>query len=245
MENNQTQAERLRIHLEDAGYQVSLAGNSREGLELMELGTPDLIILNIFLPEMDGFNFLETRNNMTKYAYIPAIVLSAIAYHVEGSPFAADAILTKPIRRYEILQLVDYLLPFFKRDGDKRPKLLIVDNDPSAIKIISSYLPNKYYEVITSFSGSDGIELARAEKPDLVLLDLIMPEISGFEVLMALKDEEKTRDIPVITMTSKIISNEERILLKMKVGIIGQYYTASPKLITAELERILLRYRLK
>ncbi len=112
-----------------------------------------------------------------------------------------------------------------------------------AIKIVTSYLPEQQYEILSAFGGADGIELARAEKPDLIVLDLMMPEVSGFDVLTALKQDSETRNIPVIILTAKILSQKERQRLQHQVASIAEKGNASRELLTGEIERILLRYR--
>ncbi len=243
VDDNQKQAELLQLYLEDAGFRVKLAGNGREALALMQEEMPALITLDLLMPEMDGFAFLEAKAGKPEYAHIPVMVLSAVADQMEGSPLAADAVLNKPIRRSALLPLIDSLLPASAKKDSQRSKILLVDDDPKAIKVVSSYLPDDQYEVISAFGGADGIELAKAELPDLVVLDLMMPEVSGFEVLTALKQDDKTRVIPVIILTAKLLSHEERQQLQNQVAAIAEKGKASRELLTSEIERILRRYQ--
>ncbi len=245
VEDNQNQAELLRLYLKDAGFRVAMASNGHEGLEQMQNEIPDLITLDLLMPEMDGFTFLESKGNKPEYAHIPVMVLSSIADQFDGLPLAAEAVLRKPIRRSELLPLINSLLPSWNESDGGRPTLLLVDDDPKAIKIVSSYLPDEHYEVISAFGGVDGIELAKAERPDLIILDLMMPEVDGFQVLSVLKEDEKTRGIPVVILTAKLLSNKEREMLQSHVAAIAQKGNASREMLTAEIERILRRYQRK
>jgi len=243
VEDNQDQAELLRLYLSEAGYQVALACNGRDALEEMQRQPPDLITLDLLMPEMNGFSFLEAKAQNSDFAPIPVMVLSAVADQIEGMPFSADAVMSKPIRRAELLNVLETLLPLDARRKE-RPKLLVVDDDPKAIKIVSSYLPSDRYEVLTAMGGGDGLELARSEHPDLMVLDLMMPDISGFDVLTALKRDEHTRDIPVIVLTAKILTEREREQLERQVAAIAEKGVADRDSLLGEIDRILKRYQL-
>ncbi|OOZ75873.1 hypothetical protein BOW50_10840 [Solemya velum gill symbiont] len=244
VEDNKNQSGLLQLYLEDVGYHVTVAENGREALECMQQDKPDLITLDLLMPEMDGFAFLEAKGDMAQYAHIPVVVLSAVSDQMEGSPLVADAVMSKPVRRSEMLPLIDSLLPNrSKRDDSSKPKLLLVDDDPKAIKIVASYLLEQDYEVLSAFGGADGIELAKAERPDLIILDLMMPEVSGFDVLTALKQDNNTCNIPVIILTAKLLSDEERQRLQSQVAAIAGKAEAGREVLTGEIERILQRHQ--
>jgi len=245
VEDDSSQAELVKLYLEDSGCRVVLVGNGREALEQMQNEPPDLITLDLMMPEMDGFAFLEAKANLSGYSSIPVMVLSSVAERMEGSPLAADAVLNKPVRRAELLSLLDKLLPSWHNQDGVLPQVLLVDDDPKAIKIVTSYLPDERYEIISAFGGEDGIELAKAERPDLIILDLMMPDVSGFEVLTALKDDENTRQIPVIVLTAKLLSEQERQCLQKQVALIAEKGKASSYMLTGEIERVLRRYQKK
>jgi len=245
VEDNKNQADLMKFYLEDAGFSVTMAGNGSEALAEMKKSLPDLITLDLLMPDMDGFAFLEAKSGIPEYATIPVMVLSAVADQVEGSPLAADAVLRKPIRRTELLPMIESLLPTRCKHDKARPKLLLVDDDPKAIKIVSSYLPEKHYDIISAFGGADGIELAKAEMPDIVILDVMMPEVNGFDVLASLKQDINTRHIPVIILTAKILSLSERQGIQYQVAAIAEKGKASRELLTGEIERILRRYQRK
>jgi CheY-like chemotaxis protein len=92
-----------------------------------------------------------------------------------------------------------------------RPKLLIVDDEPDAVLILAKTLSARGYEVITAGRGQQAIMLARAEKPDLILLDILMPDMDGTQVASALWEEQATRDIPVIFLTCLITKKTQEI----------------------------------
>jgi CheY-like chemotaxis protein len=219
---------------------VVQAGNGREGLDALAKERPTLITLDLFMPEMDGFTFLEEKALHAEYAGIPVIVISAVADQLDASPLSADAVLSKPVRRSDLLELVNSIVDLDGNQG--RPKVLLVDYDPKAIKIISSYLPADRLEVLSAYGGRDGLETALAERPDIIVLDLMMPDMSGFEVLRELKQDSRTRAIPVIVLTAKILTEDERTQLKLQVEVVAEKGRAGRDQILREVETILGRY---
>jgi PAS domain S-box-containing protein len=238
VEDSPQQAELLRIYLEDAGYEVRHAANGRLALDEMAVRIPDLIILDLLMPEMDGYAFLDVKAQRPEWQEIPVVVVSAVAdRRVDAPPLAADSVLRKPIGRDELLRTLARYAPVDKRRGRRR--ILMVDDDPKAVKIIGSFLAGGDYELVTAFGGAEGLALARSEKPDLVLLDLMMPDMNGFEVLAALQDDGMTRDIPVIIVSAKLLSHQERDELHAKVAAIAEKSRISSDYLRVLIERAL------
>lgn len=239
VDDDQEQSKLLKLYLEDAGFRVVRAINGKEALERMAEERPQLITLDLLMPKMDGFAFLEAKNRHLEYSNIPVVVLSAITDQLEGHTLSAEAVLAKPIRRQELLSTVKELAGKAARE---RPRVLVVDDDPKAIKIITSYLPKDRFEVLGAFGGGDGLELARMELPDVILLDLMMPDMSGFEVLMALRKDAATRDIPVIVLTAKILTGEERRKLENQVALVVEKGQTDHQKLLAEIQGLTERY---
>ncbi|MES0337299.1 MAG: response regulator [Candidatus Magnetobacterium sp. LHC-1] len=215
VEDNAAQVALLKHFLEYEGYKVMSAANGKEALALMSQFKPALICLDLMMPEMDGFAFLDEKAANYEFADIPVIVVSSIAESDKGTSLSANAFLKKPVSRQEMLTLVNSLTDSAKR-GSKL-KILLIDDDPKAIKIISSYFDSTSYEILKEYGGKEGLYTAIVRKPDFIVLDLMMPEMSGFEVLQELKQNEGTRDIPVVIMTAKVLTKDERQDLQSKV----------------------------
>lgn len=239
VEDNEEQATLLKLYLEDAGFRVARASNGREALERMAEEPPQLITLDLLMPEMDGFAFLEAKERHADYREIPVVVLSAVTDQMEGRALSAEAVLPKPIRRRDLLTAVAALI---ECDEKVRPKVLVVDDDPKAIKIITSYLPRDRFEVLGALCGGDGLELAQMERPDLILLDLMMPDISGFEVLRELRRHSDTERIPVIVLTAKVLTADERRHLEAQVAMVAEKGRTDRHKLLAEIEHVIERY---
>ncbi|MBF0317962.1 MAG: response regulator, partial [Nitrospirae bacterium] len=215
IEDNAAQLALLKHFLEYEGYRVMFASNGKEALEVMSQFKPALICLDLMMPEMDGFAFLDDKAGNHKFADIPVIVVSSIAESAKGTSLSANAFLKKPVSRHEILTLVSSLVGSAKKDT--KLKILLIDDDPKAVKIISSYFDLNAYEILKEYGGKEGLYTAIVRKPDFIVLDLMMPEMNGFEVLQELKQNDATRDIPVVIMTAKVLTKEERQDLQSKV----------------------------
>jgi len=94
----------------------------------------------------------------------------------------------------------------------------VVDDDPKAVEVIAAFLPSPEYAVTRAYSGGDAINLAQRLRPDLILLDLMMPDISGFEVVEALQRDSRTVGIPILIVTAKQITEQDRLLLENRKG---------------------------
>jgi len=97
-------------------------------------------------------------------------------------------------------------------------RVLVVDDDPKAVEVIAAFLPSPGYEVVRAYSGSQAITLAQRMQPDLLLLDLMMPEIDGFAVVKALQDDPATAHIPILIVTARQVSALERATLDSNAG---------------------------
>jgi PAS domain S-box-containing protein len=245
IEDNKQQAELLKLYLTDEGFQVRLANNGKEALEILSDDTPDLITLDLLMPTMDGIEFLEEKDKRPELANVPVMLISAAADELGKHAVTADAVLSKPIKRAQILSLINNLLNL-KPNGDKsKLKVLVVDDDPNAIKIVTSYLVHERYNIISALSGIDGLELAQSDRPDIIVLDLMMPEMSGFQVVSALKENQDTRDIPVIILTAKLLSAEDREQLSGHVAAIAEKGKVDREALINQIEQTFKRYHSK
>ncbi|MBU2600551.1 MAG: response regulator [Actinobacteria bacterium] len=206
----------IRLYLQGEGHRVLEASNGRDALEMMAGQKPDLVAVDLMMTETDGFAFLAEKIRTPEFATIPVIVVSVDPESSQLGALGVDAYLSKPIRRHDMLNLVTKLMKKPARAG--RPVVLLVDDDPKAIKIISSYFEDETFEVLKEYGGREGLETARARRPDFIVLDLMMPEMNGFQVLDELKKNEATWEIPVVILTAKVLTNEERDKLISEVG---------------------------
>jgi len=218
VEDNPKDAQLLKCYLEDGGHEVMIAANGHAALKAMTRTRPDLITLDMRMPEMDGLTFLNEKARHFEFANIPVIIVSGVSKTQKGLSLGAHAILRKPLRKRQLLDVIASL--DIKPDRKKKPRILLVDDDPKAVKIITSCFDAAMFEVIPAYDGRACLEEVAKVIPDLILLDLMMPDMNGFEVIDDLKRDEKTRGIPIIVITAMMLQQREHDALARQVQAI-------------------------
>ena len=208
VEDDDPTAALIVAYLESAGYETARACNGEEGLRVARELMPDGITLDVMMPVMDGWTFLEQASGDAALARIPVIVLSMTNDLKHGFSLGASAVLGKPVRRDDLYQALA-TVNIAPRPNEPA-RILVVDDDPKAVELVSDYLASFGHQVHKAYGGAHGIEIASDEHPDLIILDLMMPEMNGFAVVDRLHGNPHTADIPIIILTAKIVSAEER-----------------------------------
>ncbi|MGQ9466805.1 MAG: GAF domain-containing protein [Anaerolineae bacterium] len=184
----------MRIHLEREGYAVQIAGRGEEALRLARETHPGLITLDIRLPDMDGFAVLERLKEDPQTADIPVVIVSIVPDREKGLRLGAIDYLDKPIDEERLIGLVRRVL---RRQG----LILVVDDDRDTLSLMREALRRHGFSVQTTGQGKRAIQIAREAHPALILLDLRLGDVDGYQVLRNLKSDPRTRDIPVVVMS--------------------------------------------
>ncbi len=158
----------LRQELGDAGYQVKEAANGKAALDMVRLSKPDLIILDVMMPEINGFDVAAVLKNDPATMDIPIIILSIIQDKERGLKIGVDRYLTKPINTEQLFHEVDELL----EQGVSKKKVLVVDDDASAVKTLSDVLSARGYKVMES-NPKNLLKNATESKPDIIMLNSV------------------------------------------------------------------------
>jgi CheY-like chemotaxis protein len=218
VEDDDSAAELLRLQLEDTGFRVVRTPSAEAALELAALEIPDLLTLDIHLPGMDGWEFLERFKQQERFAGVPVVIVSIVADKSRGLSLGASQVLQKPISREEFSRALAAIGFSVGPPTDEAQRtVLVVDDDPKAVQLLGAYLTPAGYRVLSAFGGQEGIDVARQQHPDLIVLDLMMPEVNGFDVVDALKGDVTTATIPIVIVTAKQINAEDRAFLKRAV----------------------------
>lgn len=203
----------LAQELSAAGYQVLEAGDGLEAVNRARRDRPALIILDMMMPQMSGLDALRVLKGDPSTADIPVLVLSVMEDREQGLRLGADEYLTKPVESEHLLQAIAQLLARAKR-GEGRKKVLVIDEDASAIETISRVLRERGYEVVEAGDGDAGLEQARRENPDLVILDAMISKMDDYRILRTLKAETRDREVCVIVLTGTASPDEIAELLR-------------------------------
>jgi CheY-like chemotaxis protein len=208
IEDNDEAAALMRVQLEAEGFIVRRVASAENALALVDELTPDLITLDILLPGMDGWEFLARLKQTAHWAAVPVVVVSVAADRSRGISVGAALVLQKPVGRDALIRGLTHLglTPHAKREVT----VLVVDDDAEAVELLAAHLHRHDYAVLRAPGGREGIELARRCRPDLIALDLEMPEVNGFDVVEALKSQPATAQIPIIIVTAKDLSRSDR-----------------------------------
>jgi len=218
----------LEKKLTSQGYEVVVAKDGEEGLNKMKESKPDLILLDIIMPKKDGFEVLTEMNKNEALSDIPVIIISN-----SGQPVEIDKALKLGVKDYLIKtefdpeEVINKVTKIFgeaseapektapqsadrkektveKKGNNLGNKILIVEDDKFLRDLIIKKLKTEGYETVFAVGGEEGLKKAEEEKPDLVLLDLILPGIDGFEVLKQMKSHssDAIKKIPVIILSN-------------------------------------------
>ena len=215
IEDEKTLLEAIAKKLEVENYLVEKALDGQEGLEKVKKNKPDLILLDILMPRVDGFGVLEALNKDPNLSDIPVIIISN-----SGQPVEIERAMSLGVKDYlikaefdpqEVIVKVKNVLGKTNKDeegkeGDKKigAKVLIIEDDQLLRSLCSKKLLMEGYDVDTAIDSQQGIEKVSKNKPEIILLDLVLPGMSGFEVLKIVKanPDKKIADTPVIILSN-------------------------------------------
>jgi PAS domain S-box-containing protein len=212
VEDDYKSADLIRVQLEAEGFNVLHAASAEAALVLAAKQPLALITLDIRLPNMDGWEFMAEMKKTPALKNIPVMIISIVADHAKGFALGAAGVMQKPISRQELYEALVGLGLFPLANG-KSLKVLVVDDDPKAVELIAVRILGLASTVLRAYGGREAIDAARRELPDLIVLDLMMPEVNGFDVVSALIQDPATAAIPVIVVTAKHITLEDRAKL--------------------------------
>ena len=215
IDDDQAVRDVLSRFLSKEGFRVVSASSGQEGLRLARELRPTVITLDVMMPQMDGWAVLSHLKADPQLASIPVIMLTIIDEKNIGYSLGASDYLTKPIDRRRLSAIL-------KRYQSERPMALIVEDDEVARHALRTVLEKEGWAVSEAQHGRAGLDAVAREKPDLILLDLMMPEMDGFEFSTELRKEERWRGIPIIVVTAKDLTPQERVRLHGSVTKILQ-----------------------
>ncbi len=237
VEDEEQAREILTVYLEEAGYSVAHAADGEEAIEKAKKLKPHAITLDIILPKKDGFEVLKELKRLPETKDIPVIIVSIVENRELGLSLGATDYLIKPVDKNELISKLGE--HSFTTKVKKGPvNILVIDDNPEDVELVASILEPEGFGVLKAYGGREGIELAVEKQPDAIILDLIMPEVGGFEVVQRLKENPKTKDIPIFIYTVADLTEEEKELLNDNIVSILQKGRCSKEDLLNELRRV-------
>ena len=215
-----------------AGYVPIRARRADEATRLARSMRPTAITLDIILPGAEGWQVLKTLKADPDMCDIPVIIVSMVDNRELGIAFGADDYFVKPVDWERLMRRLREIT--VRAATPRHPRLLLIDDDVSVHDMLEPELTRQGYQLEKAFSGAEGLQRAESSKPDVIILDLMMPGLSGFEVAERLRRRDETARIPIFVLTSKDLTPEDREQLRQGVsGLVMKGSAAAHRLITA------------
>jgi adenylate cyclase len=205
IDDDPTVRELMRRHLERDGVEVITADGGIEGLRLVREHHPAIITLDVMMPDMDGWRVLRDLKADEALARIPVVMVTILDEKNKGYALGASDYLNKPVSRE---QLSDMVRRFLVRPAGAH--VLVVEDDETTRTMMRRMLVSEGCLVSEAVNGKRALERISDERPDMILLDLMMPEMNGFEFLQKLRGDPEIADIPVIVVTAADLSEADR-----------------------------------
>jgi signal transduction histidine kinase/DNA-binding response OmpR family regulator len=199
----------LRTYLETDGYQVHVARDGEQGLAMAHERLPSAIVLDVLLPGMDGWEVLRQLKSDDALRDVPVIIVTVIDERDVGLALGAVDYFVKPIDREALLDRLSRYT-FTTKVKQRTVRVLAVDDDPAALRFIETTLEQEGFEVVSRPDGRSAVEVAQDDSIDLVICDLVMPDVDGFGVVAALKDDQRTREIPILILTAHELTSADK-----------------------------------
>ena len=235
VEDDAGDRKRLVGALSEAGYVVEAVASGREAIARTQARTYDAITLDLLLPDMSGLEVMQ-QLALGPNAKVPIIVITVVTEPGAVAGFAVNGVLPKPLDKQALLEALEQAGVHPHRAGTT---VLVVDDDPTALKLIATSLGQLGYVAACEHDAAAGLRAAIATAPSAIILDLIMPNMTGFEFLDRLREDPIGRGIPVIVWTSKDLSNDELGVLRRSVRAVVSKGHAGTGVVVAELASLL------
>jgi signal transduction histidine kinase/DNA-binding response OmpR family regulator len=222
IEDDPAAAELLRVHLDGAGYAVLIAGTGRQGVAWASHARPDAVLLDILLPDIDGWEVLQRLKADPLTRAIPVMVVSVVDDRQLGLALGAVDYFVKPISREPLLEALGRLT-FTTKVRTRTVKVLVIDGDAESATRYRQLLEPDGFQVIHAGTGESGRRSAIDDHPDLILLDSSLPDVDGFELAATLRHDSSTSSIPVWMTTPGGLQSEAKTRLNGNVqGVLAR-----------------------
>jgi CheY-like chemotaxis protein len=205
IDDDPTARDLMATYLTDEGFVVETAASGVDGLRRARELRPAAIILDIVMPDMDGWTVLAALKGEPDLADIPVIIVTIVDEQRRGIALGAAGYLTKPIDRERLVALLSRLRP-----AGAPGSVLVVEDDEEQRQLVRESLGARGWRVREAANGRLAVDAIAAELPDAILLDLMMPEMNGFELVAALQAKAAWREIPVVVVTALDLTTEDR-----------------------------------
>jgi signal transduction histidine kinase/CheY-like chemotaxis protein len=239
VEDDPSAARLLRQYLETAGYSVRVASDGESALSESLRRPPAAILLDLLLPGLDGWEVLRLLKADERLRDIPVIVVTVVDERDVGLALGAVDYFVKPIDRHALMTSLERLSLATKKNGPVR--ILAVDDDPAALDFIAATLEPEGIEVLRADGGSAAMALAASTPVDLVICDLVMPDMDGIEVVSALRKLEATKKTPIVISTAHPLTASDKQRLNGEILAVVEKGPGAQAGLRSWLDRVVAR----
>jgi CheY-like chemotaxis protein len=204
VDDDATARELVERHLKRAGFAVVTASGGKEGLRLVQELRPAAVTLDVIMPDLDGWTVLAAIKGDPALASIPVVLMSMVDQKNRGYALGAADYLVKPVDRGKLIETLTGIC------GSAAGRALLVDDDEVVRRVVRQVLQPLGWQVSEAENGQVAIKSLGTTRPDVIILDLMMPKMDGFEFLEELRSREDWQDIPVVVITAKDLMDEDR-----------------------------------
>jgi CheY-like chemotaxis protein len=241
VEDDETAALLTEAQLTEGGYRVHWCEDPRRAVEVASQLQPVAVTLDILMKPITGWDVLGQFKQDPRTAGIPVILLSILNQREVGALLGADDYLLKPVDKRSLLNSLDRCIARYRPAGPLN--VLVVDDDPAVRETIRESLRGSGYLVTTVMDGLEAQAVVAESLPSLVIMDLLMPKMDGFELLAAWRADPRTATLPVLVLTGKDLSQAETELLRRQAdGVFSKSHAWRPSLLDV-LEHLVVKDR--
>ena len=237
VEDDRQASELISHYLSDAGYGVVHAFDGEQAIQMALELRPYAITLDIILPKKDGWNVLAELKSLPETKDIPVAIVSIVENRPFGLNLGAIEYFVKPVNKEQLVEAVRNVMAKTEREP-KAMTVLVVDDEPQTVELLNDILRTEGFSVLQAYGGQQGIDLAIEKHPDVIILDLMMPEVSGFDVVQQLRAHPEAMEIPVLIFTAKHLTAEDRQRLNSHIQAIASKSASGKEDLLRELERL-------
>jgi PAS domain S-box-containing protein len=235
VEDDRQASELISQYLSEADYAVARAFDGEQAIQMARELKPYAITLDILLPKKGGWEVLAELKSFPETKDIPVVIVSIVENRPFGLNLGAIEYFVKPVNKKQLIRAVRKAVAVLDKE---KITVLVVDDEPQTVQLVTDKLQAEGFNVLQAYGGQQGIDLAIQEHPDIIVLDLMMPEVSGFDVVQQLRAHSGAMEIPILIFTAKDLTEDDRQRLEGHVKMIASKSDSGKEDLLRELERL-------
>ncbi len=229
----------LKNHLVAEGFEFYGVSDSRDAVDIVRRYKPVLVTLDIMMPKKDGWQILQELKYDPELKDIPVVIHSVVENKALAISLGAESYLVKPVEAEKIITIIR------RHTGTEGGEILVVDDNEDFTNFLRNLLERSRFTIHTARNGLEAIDVLQNTTPSLVFLDLLMPEMDGFEVVEKMYGDERLREVPIVVLTAKEVSADERAKITSKIKNIVRKEGLTREIILREVNKFIQRKKWK